>query len=323
MLDVVALGELLIDFVTLDMDFAGYPTMKANPGGAPCNYLATLSAYDAKTAFIGKVGDDAFGTMLIDTMKQLGIDTSGICKDQNVFTTLAFVTLDDKGDRTFSFARKPGADTCLRYNEIDLSMIDNAEWLHFGTLSLTTEPIVSTTRKVIDYAKSKGKKISFDPNLRLPLWNNQILAKNQIEWGLRQADVVKISDEEVKFMWNDITYDQAIKKLLVDYGVKLVLLTLGEKGSYVANENACVRVRSRKVIPVDTTGAGDIFGGSAISCFLKKKKEPQNLVKEDLEDIGRFACATAGLSTQRQGGIPSIPKIREVYSEMEHNTEIY
>ena len=170
MYDVVALGELLIDFASLETDAAGYPTMKANPGGAPGNFLAALNAYGAKTAFLGKVGDDAFGHSLVGTMHAAGIETGGICIDPDVFTTLAFVTFDAQGDRSFSFARKPGADTQLKWEDVKLELIDKAKVFHFGTLSLTDEPVRTTTRKCIAYAKEQGKLITYDPNLRLPLW---------------------------------------------------------------------------------------------------------------------------------------------------------
>ena len=201
MFDVTAMGELLIDFACREVDAAGYPTMKANPGGAPGNLLAALNCYGCKTAFLGKVGDDAFGRMLVGTMKNAGIETRGILMDNTVFTTLAFVTFDETGNRSFSFARKPGADTQIRFEEMDLSLIDECRDFHFGTLSLTGEPARSATQKAVAYAKEKGKIISFDPNLRKPLWDDLEEAKKQILWGLEQADVVKISDEEVEFLW--------------------------------------------------------------------------------------------------------------------------
>ena len=199
MIDVVALGELLIDFAAKSTDSAGYPTMAANPGGAPGNFLAALNAYGRKTAFLGKVGNDAFGNLLLGTLNAAGIETKGILVDDSVFTTLAFVTFDESGDRSFSFARKPGADTQLRWEEVDKSLIDEAKVFHFGTLSLTDEPVRTATQKAVAYAKAQGKLISCDPNLRLPLWPDADAAKEQMLWSLRQADVVKISDNEVEF----------------------------------------------------------------------------------------------------------------------------
>ena len=201
MLDVVALGELLIDFAPVSTDAAGYPALQAQPGGAPGNFLAALQAYGCKTALIGKVGADSFGQLLVRTVAEKGIETRGITADPAVFTTLAFVTLDATGNREFSFARKPGADTCLRADEVAYSLIDEAKVFHFGTLSLTNEPARTATQQAVAYAKEKGKLISFDPNLRKPLWASEADAKAQIEWGLRQADIVKISDEEIDFLW--------------------------------------------------------------------------------------------------------------------------
>mgnify|MGYP003288754747 CR=1 FL=1 len=197
MTDVVALGELLIDFACLKTDADGYPTMAAHPGGAPANFLAALSKFGAKTALIGKVGTDAFGKILTETLKKAGIETRGLVTADDVFTTLAFVTFDAHGDREFSFSRKPGADTRLTFDELELSLIDEARVFHFGTLSLTDEPARSATYKAVAYAKEKGKLITCDPNLRKPLWQDLAVAKKQLLWAISQADVVKISDEEI------------------------------------------------------------------------------------------------------------------------------
>ena len=305
MYDVIALGELLIDFASKSVDAAGYPTMAANPGGAPGNFLAALNAYGAKTGFLGKVGDDAFGHLLLGTLTQAGIETKGIVVDPDVFTTLAFVTFDDKGDRSFSFARKPGADTQLRWEEVDKTMIDESKVFHFGTLSLTGEPARTTTQKAVAYAKEQGKLITYDPNLRKPLWKTEEEAKEQILWGLYQADVVKISDEEVEFLWN-CTPEEGADKLLNEYGVSLAMVTLGPKGCYLKTANAVCVAPGPKVSPIDTTGAGDIFGGSAVSRLLELNKPVAELTAEDLAYIGYFATTAASLSTEFVGGIPSI-----------------
>ena len=315
MYDVIALGELLIDFASKSVDKAGYPTMAANPGGAPGNFLAALNAYGAKTGFLGKVGDDAFGHLLLGTLKEAGIETKGIVVDADVFTTLAFVTFDDHGDRSFSFARKPGADTQLRWEEVDKSLIDNAKVFHFGTLSLTDEPARSTTQKAVAYAKEQGKLITYDPNLRKPLWKTEVEAKAQILWGLHQADVVKISDEEVEFLWN-CTPEEGADKLLNEYGVGLAMVTLGPDGAYLKTAGAVRRVPGIKVSPIDTTGAGDIFGGSAVSRLLKLNKAVADLNEEDLAYIGKFAVTAASLSTEHVGGIPSIQNEDTVLKNM-------
>lgn len=241
MYDVTAIGELLIDFAARDTDAAGYPTMKANPGGAPGNFLAALSKYGLRTAFLGKVGTDAFGGLLINTLKEAGIETKGIRQDSSVFTTLAFVTFDAGGDRSFSFARKPGADTQLSFEELDLELIDQAKVFHFGTLSLTDEPVRTAAKRAVEYARKKGKWITFDPNLRLPLWNTPDEAREQILWGLSQADVVKISDEEVEFLWGITDEEKAAEKLQKEFGVKLSMVTMGPRGAYLSSEKAAAR----------------------------------------------------------------------------------
>ncbi|MDO5311651.1 MAG: PfkB family carbohydrate kinase, partial [Clostridia bacterium] len=169
MFDIVAMGELLIDFTMVSADEKGYPVMAAHPGGAPANFLAAANKSGCSTAFIGKVGNDAFGNRLIATLDEIGTHTGGVIKSDEHFTTLAFVTLDETGNREFSFSRKPGADTMLRYEEVDLSLLDGTKLFHFGTLSLTDDPARSTTKRLVDYAKSRGLLISFDPNLRKPL----------------------------------------------------------------------------------------------------------------------------------------------------------
>lgn len=313
--DVIALGELLIDFAALNTDEAGYPTMKANPGGAPGNFLAALNAYGAKTAFFGKVGEDAFGKLLLNTFREAGIETKGIIVDPSVFTTLAFVTFSADGDRSFSFARKPGADTRLTFEEIDLNMLDEAKIFHFGTLSLTDEPVKTATEKAIAYAKDHGKLITFDPNLRKPLWNSEADAAEAMLWGLHQADFVKISDEEVEFLWN-CDEKTAAQKLLNEFGVKLALITMGPKGAYITNGKASAFAACPKVTPVDTTGAGDICGGSAVSRLLKLDKAWEDLSDEELLYVARFATTAASLSTEKHGGIPAIPAEEEVLKRL-------
>ena len=312
MIDVVALGELLIDFTCVSTDGEGYPTMAAHPGGAPANFLAALAKFGRKTALLGKVGADAFGNLLLNTLRQAGIDTRGLIAAEDVFTTLAFVTLDERGDREFSFARKPGADTCLRFEEVDLSLIDEARVFHFGTLSLTDEPARSATCQAVAYAKSKGKLITYDPNLRKPLWKDLEEAKKQLLWGLSQADVVKISDEEVEFLFG-LSPEEGAGYILEHFPVKLVFVTCGQKGCYFKNAlgeghvPALARVRVR-----DTTGAGDIFGGTAVHKLLETGKAPETLTEGELRELVHFACVCAGLSVTRSGGISSIPDCEKV-----------
>ena len=315
MIDVVAIGELLIDFATVSTNADGYPAMQALPGGAPANFLAALTKYGFGTALLGKVGTDTFGKLLIGTMQKAGIETRGLISTDDVFTTLAFVTFDESGDREFAFSRKPGADTCISFEELDLSLIDEAKVFHFGTLSLTDEPARSATQKAVAYAKSKGKLITYDPNLRKPLWKDMGVCKEQLLWGLSQADVVKISDEEVEFLFG-CTPEEGADKLLNEFGVSLAMVTLGPSGAYLKNKNGSTYVKCPKVSPIDTTGAGDIFGGSAVSRLLKIGVHPADLTVEQMYAVGSFASTAASLSTEKSGGIPSIPEETTVLAKV-------
>lgn len=307
MYDVVALGELLIDFTTIRADSDGYPTMAAHPGGAPANFLAAIAKFGGKAAMLGKVGTDTFGKLLTSTLREVGIETKGIVASDEFFTTLAFVTLDANGDREFAFARKPGADTQLRFDELELSLLDETRVFHFGTLSLTGEPSRTTAYRAVEYAREHGKLITFDPNLRKPLWRELDEAKQQMLWGLAHADVVKISDEEVEFLFG-LGVQEGAQYILEHFPVKLVFVTCGPDGCWFQNKNASGHVDSLKNIQVvDTTGAGDIFGGSAVWKLLQTGKAPEALDEAVLREIVSFACTAAGLSTTKPGGISSVP----------------
>lgn len=316
MIDVVALGELLIDFTMQSVDADGYPTMAAHPGGAPANFLAALAKFGKKTALLGKVGTDKFGRLLKGTLEDANIDTRGLICADDVFTTLAFVTLDEGGNREFSFARKPGADMHIYFDELNLTLIDEAKVFHFGTLSLTDEPARETTKKAVAYAREKGKLITYDPNLRKPLWSDIETAKQQMLWGLHQADVVKISDEEVEFLFG-MGVEEGAAHILSNFGVKLVFVTCGADGCYYRNALCSGKVPSLSGVQVkDTTGAGDIFGGSAVYRLLECGKAPEAIEDNELREIVRFACTSAGLSTMRYGGISSVPEYEEVIRAM-------
>lgn len=313
MIDVIAIGEVLIDFVQEKTNDDGYPVISGHPGGAPANFLAPISKFGLKTSMISKVGNDAFGKQLVQTLKENNIGTKNIKLDDDCFTTLAFVTLNDKGDRSFSFARKPGADTRIELKDIDLKQIDSSKVFHFGTLSLTNNPSKKTTYDLVKYAKKKGKLISFDPNLRKPLWDNLEDAKKQMIYGLKNADIVKISDNEVEFLFKKKA-NKAVDYLLTEYpNIKLLYVTCGENGCYYATKSVSGYVPSMKNIKVkDTTGAGDIFGGSAMYKLLTKKKKIEKLTNEDLLDIVKFATVSAGLSTTKYGGLISVPSLKDI-----------
>ena len=316
MYDVVALGELLIDFTCQSVDPAGYPTMAAHPGGAPANFLAALAKFGARTALLGKVGSDAFGGLLRDTLRAAGIETRGLAAARDVFTTLSFVTLDEHGDRSFSFARKPGADTCLTFEELDLELIREARIFHFGSLSLTDEPARTTTHRAVQYAKAHGKLITYDPNLRPPLWDSLDTAREQILWGLAQADVIKISQEEVEFLFG-LGPEQGAGHIIRHFGARLVFVTCGADGCFFKNPAVGGHVPGLGGIrAVDTTGAGDIFGGSAVWKLIQLGKAPDQLSEAELREIASFACTSAGLSTTKPGGISSVPEYQDILSHM-------
>ena len=317
--DVAALGEALIDFACLDTDEQGYPTLAAQPGGAPANFLAAVARLGGSAAFLGKVGDDVFGRLLKKTLDRAGVETRGMVLDGNAFTSMAFVTLDENGERAFSFARKPGADTRLQTEEVDYDLLDRAKVFHFGTLSLTDQPARYTTQQAVRYAKKKEKLISFDPNIRIDLWADADDAREQMLWGLLQADVAKISGEEAEFLFGREPEDCA-RQILGLMGVKLVFITCGSRGAYAANANANLWVPALEGLhTVDTTGAGDIFGGSALWKLLQMGKAPEALEEEELREIARFACAAAGLSTEKRGGIGSAPDLAAVLEKLQNN----
>ena len=248
-------------------------------------------------------------------MRRAGIDTRGILISSDTFTTLAFVTFDAHGDRSFAFARKPGADTQLRWEEIDPAMLAESRVFHFGSLSCTDEPARTATQKAAAYARTHGRLVTYDPNYRAPLWKTEQEAREQILWGLSQADIVKISDEETQFLW-DCSPEEGAERVLA-LGAKLVMVTLGPKGCLLKNKQADFSCGCPKVHPIDTTGAGDIFGGSAVSRFLELGKAPEALTRDDLAYMARYAAAAASLSTEASGAIPSIPKKEAVLQKMQ------
>lgn len=313
MLDVIAIGELLADIAFTGENDSGFPIMEANPGGAPANYLAALSAFGLKTAMLANVGNDTFGTLLTGALTKAGISTEGITRDNDAFTTLAFVQIDKNGERSFSFARKPGADTRIRLDAKGMSLIDAARLLHFGSLSLTDEPARSATMEAVAYARSKGKLVSFDPNLRAPLWGDLACAKDAMLYGMQNADIVKLSDDEAVFLF-DMQLEACIQTLLNEYGVKLVFLTLGKNGCVYGNKKAYGHVDAikPKLPVVDTTGAGDIFFGSAIYGVLSYNRAPESLDDTELRRLTKYACAAAGISITKRGGITSVPCIEQV-----------
>lgn len=308
--DVVALGELLIDFTENGISSQGNPIFEANPGGAPCNVLAILQKLGKKTAFIGKVGNDIFGRQLTEVVKTVEIDVTNLVTDSKVPTTLAFVHTLAGGDREFSFIRDPGADMMLRKNEIDTDIIKSAKIFHFGTLSSTHEGVREATRYAIDIAKDSGALISFDPNLRPPLWNSLEDARCEIEYGLEKCDILKISDNEIEFMTGSTDYDKAVRELMEKYQIKLAFATLGKNGSRAYYGDIKAECGVFKVDNIETTGAGDTFCGSALNYILEH--DINCLTENDLEELLTFANAAAAIITTRRGALKVMPEKKEI-----------
>ena len=312
--DVVALGELLIDFTQNGKSTQGNPVFEANPGGAPCNVLAMLRKLDRTCAFIGKVGDDMFGRQLRAVAEGVGIDMSALRMDGNVHTTLAFVKTAANGDRDFSFYRDPGADMMLTESELPMDMIRDTRIFHFGTLSMTHEGVRAATRRAVATAKAAGAIISFDPNLRPPLWSSLSEARTQINWGLSQCDVLKIADNEIEFMTGTSDFDQGVEALVRQFpGIRLINVTAGANGSYAYYGDKKVFVPSFLLGgTIETTGAGDTFCASVLNFILERGLD--NLEKDDLRQMLRFANAAAYLVTTKKGAIRSMPEKDEVES---------
>ena len=308
--DVIALGELLIDFPMNGKSEQGNNLFEACPGGAPCNVLALLNKMGKKTAFVGKVGQDQFGTLLRDTITEAGIDASHLVMDDSVNTTLAFVHTYPDGDREFSFYRNPGADMMLTADEVDSDFIKEAKIFHFGTLSMTHDGVRAATKKAVEAAKEGGCLISFDPNLRPPLWSSLDLAKEQMEYGFSKCDILKISDNEIQFVSGKEDYDEGIAYLQEKYDIPLILLTMGKDGSRAYYKGMRVERPGFSVKTIETTGAGDTFGGSSLTYILEH--DFYNLTEEQLGEMLTFANAAAAIVTTKKGAIKAMPERMEV-----------
>jgi len=311
MIDVTALGEILIDFTPCGKSAAGQRVFEQNPGGAPANVLACLNKCGKKTAFIGKVGNDMHGQFLVDILNDSGICTEGVVVDDSVFTTLAFVALSDSGERSFSFARKPGADTCLTQEELNEEIIRDSKVFHIGSLSLTAEPARGTTFKALEIAKKAGCIISYDPNYRAPLWDSKEAAIIGMRSVVSYVDVMKISDEETTLI-TDIVESEGAAKKLVDMGVSVVAVTLGAEGALVCTKDGSVVVPGYKADMVDTTGAGDSFWGGFLKCLLESGKRPEDISLEEAAEFAKYGNAVASLCVEKRGAIPAMPAVGEI-----------
>lgn len=309
--DVVALGELLIDFTENGLSGQGNPLLEANPGGAPCNVLAMLNKLGKKTAFIGKVGNDQFGKMLKEVVEKSGTDVSALAMDDQVHTTLAFVHTFPDGDREFSFYRNPGADMMLTKEEVDPELIKKARIFHFGTLSSTHAGVREATRYAIDVAKENGLLVSFDPNLREPLWESLDQAKEEILYGMSKCDILKISDNEMEFMTGTSDYTKGVEMLREQFDIPLICVTLGKEGSRAFYKDMIVEAAPFvREDTIETTGAGDTFEACTLNYILEHGLE--DLTEENLKEMLTFANAGASIITTRKGALKVMPKKEEI-----------
>ena len=309
--DVTALGELLIDFTENGTSAQGNPVLEANPGGAPCNVLSMLNRLGHKTNFIGKIGKDRFGDQLEAALKEVGIGTEGLMRDDEVHTTLAFVHTAPDGDREFSFYRNPGADMMLSENDVDAEQIKNSTIFHFGSLSMTDEVCRKATRKAIAIAEEAGILMSYDPNLREPLWKSMDLAKEQISYGLEHCNILKISDNEIQWLTGREDYDEGIAMVQEKYNIPLILLSLGKTGSRAYTKNCRVEVPAFiQENTIETTGAGDTFGACILHYVLEHGWKEYS--EEELKEMLTFANAAASIVTTRKGALRVMPTKEEV-----------
>ncbi len=311
-IDVLGIGEILIDFTPAGKSDLGFPVFECNPGGGPPNVLVSVSRLGGKAAFVGKVGKDDLGSLLKTTLLQEGIDTSSLHTDNDIGTTLAFVTLDETGNRSFSFFRNPGADIMLTEGEIDEELIKKAKIVHHGSLSCTVEPTKSATLKTLSIAKENNLIVSYDPNLRLSLWKSEKEAKSTITDLLQYADIVKLSDEEFEFITGEKDFEKHAKSFMREHSISLLFVTLGPKGAfYCHGENQAV-LPTYDVKVIDTTGSGDSFIGACLYKISQLSMPLRDISKTEIESIIDFANASGSMAATKKGGIPSIPTTDEV-----------
>ncbi|KAH9603683.1 hypothetical protein KSS87_009259 [Heliosperma pusillum] len=310
---IVSFGEMLIDFVP---DEAGVSLAESRgflkaPGGAPANVACAITRLGGASAFMGKVGDDEFGKMLVEILKKNGVNTDGVCFDKEARTALSFVTLKKNGEREFMFYRNPSADMLLKESELNLDLIKKAKVFHYGSISLITEPCRSAHLAAMKAAKEAGIILSYDPNVRLPLWPSNEAARDGIKSIWDQADIIKVSDDEVQFLTEkDPTKEEVVKTLWHD-GLKLLLVTDGEKGCRYFTKSFKGLVKGYAVNTVDTTGAGDAFVGSFLYSLAK---DPSILQDESkLKEALTLSNACGAIATTQKGAIPALPSLNQAF----------
>lgn len=315
--DITTFGEILIDFTWQGVNEEGQTLFSQNPGGAPANVAVAAARLGAHTAFIGKAGKDMHGEFLKSVLKKEKVETRGMLLDENYFTTLAFVNVGANGERSFSFARKPGADTKIQKEEINADILDKSNVFHVGSLSLTAQPARDTTHYMIKRAKQKGNIISYDPNYRASLWKDVETAKLQMRSLVPYVDIMKISDEETELLTGKGSPQEAAK-FLYESGVKIVAVTLGSEGVYFYCKEGGAQIPGFVSNAVDTNGAGDSFWGGFLYCISKTGKKPEEFTIEELKKYMRFGNAVASLCVEKKGAIPAMPTLAEVEERMEH-----
>lgn len=309
--DVTALGEILIDFTFSGYNEDGMALFAQNPGGAPANVLAAVQKLGGKTAFIGKVGNDMHGNFLRSVLQSKNICCDGLLTDDNAFTTLAFVNLNENGERSFSFARKPGADTRLEENEVNYDIIKSSKVLHVGSLSLTDSPSREATLAALDFAKENNITVSYDPNYRAMLWKDEETAKKGMRSVLPYVDIIKISDEETGLLTDEKDVKGAAKRLL-RLGIKCVIVTKGSEGAYILSQKGEAEIKSKKVAVADTTGAGDSFMGGFLYKLTDANITPDELSDTELRKFGDFASSVAGFCVSKRGAINAMPSLEDL-----------
>lgn len=310
---IISLGEALIDFIPLDDN---NETFQKSPGGAPANVAVGLARLDAKTSFLGKVGDDVLGRFLKDTLDSYGVDTSNMRFTKDTRTGVVFVTLGEGGERSFEFYIDPSADRFLEEAEVDESLFDSHNLLHFGSISLISEPAKSATKKAVRTAREKGLIVSYDPNLRLGLWTSEDQAREEIRSMLGEADVLKISEEELEFITGESDIEKGVAKL-DEFQIPLIFITLGAEGSYIfLNGQAPVKVEAMKVKAVDTTGAGDAFVSGILYQLHLLEKPLKELTADEIKEMARFASVSGGLAASTKGAMTALPTLDEVKTKM-------
>ncbi len=308
---ITAIGEILIDLTQTGKDEQGIPNLAANPGGAPANVAVAAAKLGADAAFIGCVGQDAFGGLLRHTLQKYGVETSGLAVSEEVPTTLAVVTVEESGEREFQFYRSPGADLCLSKEMISLSQLDETEMLHFGSVSLTGEPSRSAVLYAVRYAKQQGKRITYDPNYRAGLWENQEIAVEHMRSVLPMVDIIKLSDEETELLTGFSDPEEAAAAL-EQQGISLILITLGAKGVFCRWQGTNIAVPGFSVPVADTNGAGDTFFGAVLSRLAQRESVMKDLTIEELGEILVFANRAAAVTVSRHGAIPAMPVLGEI-----------